>query len=51
MEANGVMQKESTIEAFRAVDRGFFCPDECKHEAYLDQPLKFGNLHMRCSVA
>ena len=34
------------VQAFREVDRGFFAPKERQHEAYYDQPIKCGNLHM-----
>ena len=41
----GVVNK-SHVDAFKSVDRGKFVPDEIKHSAYNDCPLRSGCYHL-----
>ena len=42
----GVIQKHAVEQAFRAVDRRFFVPQDHLDVAYSDQPLRDGHLHI-----
>lgn len=46
LNAFGVITSPRVLQAFRMVDRSHFVPSNLKDEAYNDQPLKTGNIHL-----
>lgn len=46
LQAFGVITQSRVADAFRVIDRKYFVPDRLKGDAYSDQPLKHGNVHL-----
>jgi len=45
LEESGAIRSQKVIEAFRKTDRAHFLTEEVGESAYIDRPIRIGNLH------